>query len=591
MARYVFDVETDGFLADLTKLHCLVMYDLDTGNTLSLHDGNHLEEGVEMLMDAEQVIGHNIIKFDLPAIQKVYPWFQIDEAKVFDTMTATRLIWTNLKDKDAANANIRGKMTGSHSLKAWGIRLGEHKGDYEGGFERWSLAMQHYCEQDVVVNVALLKLIEGKNYSPQALELEHQFAHILARQERNGFCFDTKAATKLYAQLAAERETLRQELVDTFGSWEVRLDDLIPKRDNKKLGYKAGVPVKKFKTLTFNPGSRQHIANRLTELHGWKPKKFTPSGQPEINETILGELDYPEAKLLNRFFVLDKRISQLAEGDQAWLKCVTPQGRIHGGVNTNGAVTGRCTHMAPNVAQVPSCEKPYGHECRSLFIPRPGWTLVGADASGLELRCLAHFMGRYDGGAYVKELLEGDIHTANMEAAGLAERSMAKTFIYAFLYGAGPDKIGAIVKGGKKEGLRLKSNFLERVPALKKLQQTVKAKAKNYSSLTGLDGRILHVRSQHSALNTLLQAAGAIIMKQALVFLYRDLSASGYEHGVDYAFCANIHDEWQIECKPELADTVGRHAVNAIRATTGHFNFRCPLDGEYKKGTSWADTH
>jgi DNA polymerase I-like protein with 3'-5' exonuclease and polymerase domains len=290
--------------------------------------------------------------------------------------------------------------------------------------------------------------------------------------------------------------------------------------------------------------------------------------------------------------MIQKRIGQLAEGDQAWLKLVR-KGKIHGSVNTNGAVTGRATHAYPNISQVPSSNSPYGLEFRELFTVPAGWTLVGADASGLELRCLAHFMAKWDGGQYGEVLLTGDIHTMNQEAAGLETRPQAKTFIYAFLYGAGDAKIGSIVGGGPAEGKKLKTRFLAKTPALKRLKDAVGDAAKR-GHLIGLDGRILHVRSQHAALNTLLQSAGAIICKKWLVILEERLQIQGFKHGWDgdYAFCAWSHDEVQIACRtPEIATVIAWFATKAVEQAGAHFNFRCPLAGEAKVGSHWGETH
>ena len=273
------------------------------------------------------------------------------------------------------------------------------------------------------------------------------------------------------------------------------------------------------------------------------------------------------------------------------MKMVKSDGRIYGSVITNGAVTGRMTHNSPNVAQVPAVGVPYGKECRTLFRVPEGRALVGADASGLELRCLAHYMARYDGGAYMKEILEGDIHTANQKAAGLPTRDNAKTFIYAFLYGAGDEKIGSIVGGTRQDGKKLKNRFLKRTPAIAKLKAQVEHVAKTRKYLIGLDGRKLRVRAVYASLNLLLQSAGAILMKQALVILDDKLQKEGLTPGIDYEFVANIHDEWQIECDQKYAEFIGKTAVEAIAEAGVFFNFRCPLDGEYKIGKTWAETH
>lgn len=598
--KYIFDIETDGLLEEATKIHCLVVRDVDTGEVqvFQQHDepvAKNVADGLRVLMGAELVVGHNVIKFDLPVIQKLYPWFTYDPAKVLDTLVCTRLVWPNIKDHDAdliRKEVLPGKLFGSHSLKAWGYRLKCHKGEFEGPWDVCTQEMIDYCVQDTEVTLALYTRIKDKNYANQAIELEHQIAWVMAQQERNGFVFDEAKAATLYGQLSQRRSDLERELTETFGSWEVRLPDFIPKRDNKKAGYKAGVPVPRSKTVEFNPSSRDHIANRLTELYGWKPTEFTDGGKPKVDETVIGKLDYPPCKLLTEYLMLQKRIGQLAEGDQAWLKLVR-KGKIHGSINTNGAVTGRATHAYPNIAQVPSSNSPYGLECRELFTVPAGWYLVGADAAGLELRCLAHFMAKWDGGKYGEVLLTGDIHTMNQEAAGLETRPQAKTFIYAFLYGAGDEKIGSIVGKGADAGKKLKARFLAKTPALKKLKDAVTEAAKR-GYLVGLDGRHLHVRSAHAALNTLLQSAGALVCKKWLVILEENLQALGLKHGWDgdYAFSAWVHDEVQIACRDaEIAQQVAAEATKAVTLAGEYFGFRCPLAGDAKVGASWKDTH
>ena len=595
----IFDLETDGLLDEVTKIHCLVTKDAQNG-LVNAYTGHDIEGGIKSLMDAvkhgETISGHNIIKYDIPVIQKLYPWFKIDATKVFDTLVATRLIWANIKDNDnilLKENRLPGKLYGSHSLEAWGYRLGNYKGDYKGGWETFTQEMLDYCVQDVEVTSALYEKIVAKEYSQQALELEHQVAWLMAKQERNGFHFDMKKASDLLSRLVQRRGELERELKDYFGSWVIQLPPFVPKVNNKTRGYVKGVPVEKTKTVEFNPSSRDHIADRLMTLYGWKPTVFTEGGKPQVDEVILGELDYPPCKLLTEYLTVQKRISQLFEGGQAWMKC-EKQGRIHGSINTNGAVTGRATHSYPNISQVPSSGSAYGRDCRELFTVPDGWTLVGADASGLELRCLAHYMAKYDGGKYGEVLLNGDIHTENQKAAGLSTRAQAKTFIYGFLYGAGDAKVGSIVGGTSGDGRKLKDKFLRSLPALKRLTEAVR-EASGRGFLVGLDGRKLHVRSSHAALNTLLQSAGAIVCKKWLVLLNDQLQNTlGYKHGWDgdYAFCAWSHDEVQIACRDkDIAANVMALATDCVTQAGEHFGFRCPLAGEAKWGTSWADTH
>lgn len=600
MPRYYFDCETDGLLDELTKVHSLVLIDADTGEMHSLH-GKYIEDGIHQLADADEIIGHNIIKFDIPALQKVYPSFR-PQGRVTDTLVLSRLLHPARFDEDTELRKRRrllempGKLMGSHGLKAWGYRLGFFKGEFgeTSDWKFWSPEMQTYCEQDVRVTEKLYLYFMKQEPSAAAVELEHRFATILAMQERHGFAFDEQGAVALYQTLVKRRLELSKELADAFPPKRVETV-FIPKVNNKTRGYVKGEPMTKVTMVEFNPSSRQMIADRLTSM-GWKPEEFTPSGQAKVDETILSKLDYPEAKLLAEHFLVEKRIGQIAEGDQAWLK-LCKKGRIHGSVNTNGAVTGRCTHSNPNVAQVPRVGSQYGAECRALFTVRPAYSLVGADLAGLELRCLAHFMARFDGGAYATILLDGDVHSVNQQAAGLPTRNDAKTFIYAFLYGAGDVKIGSIVAPNASEaeqakvGARLKKSFLAKTPALKKLREAVAAKVQSEGKLIGLDGRILHVRSPHAALNTLLQSAGALIAKQATIFAYENLTTSGYKWGKDFAQVAHVHDEMQFEVRKGLEQIVGEAVVNAMRQAGDHFKFRCPIDGEFKIGSNWKDTH
>lgn len=602
----LFDLESNGLLDDVTEIHCLVTQDTETkevrvfSSAPETYGTEPLESGVSFLMEAQakgkQIGGHNVIKYDIPVLQKIYPHFQVNQDLVIDTIVLTRLIWTNIKDIDSGllkKGKLPGKLFGSHKLEAWGYRLGVMKGEYQGGWKSLNADMLKYCIQDVAVTFALWEKIESKNYSSMAIELEHQVQWLIAQQERNGFRFDTNKAAVLYSELCQKRSDLERKLKEFFGSWVVQLPDFIPKRNNKTKGYIAGVPVKRSKVIEFNPSSRDHIADRLINLYGWTPTEFTEGGKPKVDEVVMAALSYEPCPLLLEYLLVQKRIGQLAEGDQAWLKLVK-EGFIHGTVTTNGAVTGRATHSHPNVSQVPASDAPYGKACRELFTVPEGWILVGADASGLELRCLAHFMARWDGGKYAEVLLTGDIHSMNQQAAGLPTRSNAKTFIYAFLYGAGDAKIGAIVNGSAEEGRKLKARFLSKTPAIKKLKEAVTAAVKAKGNLKGLDGRILHVRSAHSALNTLLQSAGALICKKWLVLLEQSLKEEGLVHGWhgDYAFCAWSHDECQIACRnQEVADKVRLIAESCVAKAGEFFNFRCPLAGESKVGANWSETH
>lgn len=428
----LFDLETDGLdLQAISKIHVLAVYDYQTERFYRF-DKEKVSEGVRFLEKADVIVGHNIINFDVPVIQKFFPSFE--PKQVLDTLVWARLVYADIKDIDYRLYNkgrLPGKYIGSHSLEAYGFRLGVLKDDFHetADWSEWSQEMSDYCEQDVRVTKALYEKLKSKGVSEEALKLEHDVAHIIKRQVDRGFYFDVEKAEELYLHLLKRRQELEASLKSLFPPWyEPNGKPFVPKRDNKRYGYKAGCEVQKIKLVEFNPSSRQHIWKCLVKKYGWKPKEFTEGGEPKVDDEILSSLPYPEAQALSEYLMIQKRIGQLAEGDKAWLKLVR-NNRIHGEVITNGAVTGRMTHNNPNLAQVPAVRVPYGKECRELFGPTPGMVQVGADASGLELRCLAHFMAPYDGGAYAKIILEGDIHTENQKAAGLPTRDNAKTFI------------------------------------------------------------------------------------------------------------------------------------------------------------------
>lgn len=608
MKTLIFDLETDGLLPSVSKIHSLVIRDYHTGLGYSCCDQPSaipIEVGLEMLAEADEIIGHNIINYDLPVIRKLHPGWSTN-AKITDTILMSRLYLPNLLDFDYANLRAKSyeippKLMGRHSLEAWGYRVGELKGEFgkTTDWSEWSLEMQFYCEQDVTVTTLLYqRLKEGylDKWGSESLELEHRFAELIQCQEAFGFPFNEKSAVELYARLSQKRTEISDHLKQVFPPVD-KGAMFTPKVNNKTRGYVKGVPIWRPKIVEFNPASRDHIAERLTE-RGWKPETYTEKGKPEVNEETLEKIGTPEAKLLIEYLMINKRIGQIAEGDQAWLKVLAADARIHGAVTTNGAVTGRCTHHHPNVAQVPAVGAPYGEECRALFGPPAGYYQLGCDASGIELRCLAHYLARYDGGKYMEVLLNGDIHTENQKAAGLPTRADAKRFIYAYLYGAGDVLIGSLFEPQAPEakqrslGKRIKAQFLDKTPALRQLITDVRATASTRKFLRGLDGRHLHVRSEHSALNLLFQSAGALIMKQATIIMWNDLFEHGFTFGREVAQMAHIHDEYQLAVRNDIPkELVGEIAVNAIRKAGEHFGFRCPLDGEYKTGSNWAETH
>tara|TARA_S200002703_G_scaffold106934_1_gene92908 strand:+ start:7546 stop:9276 length:1731 start_codon:yes stop_codon:yes gene_type:complete len=575
--RYCFDIESNGLLKETTEIHCIVLKDIDTGE---VHTKPVLD-AIDLLEKAELIVGHNIIKFDIPVLRKLHGF--VTKAAIFDTLIATRLVYPDIAGQDFATQNFPRDCIGRHSLRAWGYRIGNYKGDYDGGFAHFTKEMLDYCVQDVEVTYALWLRIQQKGYSEQAMQLEHEVVTAIHEQEQHGFTFNTKKAEELYTLLNTRLYEIKEELQQVFPP-KLERTPFTPKVNNKSRGYVKGVRTYKEKVIEFNPASRQHIAERLAELHNWEPSEYTADGKPKMDDAVLSNLPYPEAKPLAEHFLLEKRIGQLATGKQAWMKCET-NGKIHGTCNTNSTVTARASHANPNLAQIPSVSVPYGKECRSLFTVPKGHKLVGIDVSGLEVRMLAHYMARYDDGKYADVVLNGDIHTETQKLAGLDSRDLAKRFYYCFLYGGGVKKIAQVTGKTVHEASKVKKRFLNNLPALNTLITNVQqAAARGY--LIGLDKRNVKVRSPHAALNTLLQSGGAIVCKQWLV----EFNKVAIEYD-DVQQVVWVHDEIQVECPEELALEIGELAVDAIKRTGEHFNLRLPLTGEYKVGDNWSETH
>lgn len=517
----------------------------------------------DLIASASRVVGHNIVGFDAPVLERVWG-ITIPPKKMWDTLLLSRL-WNP-------------SMDGGHSLDAWGQRLKYPKGDFRDYDAGYSEEMAEYCKNDIGLTVELHKYLEkaltNDGFSEDCRVLERNVAYITEQQVRNGFMFDVAAG-----------EALNDKVMTRMAEIEAQFQEMFPPRLVEMYSIKTKKALKPYEEV-FNLGARQQVVEKLFELGvGSQLSERTETGKYKLSEEVLDTVDIPEAKLIVEFLTLQKRSSQI---DQ-WLKYVTEKGRIHGRVITNGAVTGRMTHHSPNCAQIPNAGAYLGHECRALFVVPEGRKLVGIDASALELCMLAHYMRDED---FTKSVSEGtkelgtDVHTRNMRAAGLDTRDQAKTFIYAFLYGAGPGKLGSIVNGGYAEGQQLLSRFIANMPKLAQLKSKVDRIAST-GWLPGLDGRQMRIRSAHSALNTLLQGAGAVVMKKALVIFYNALIRAK----LDFKIVANVHDEWQLECSEAHAERVGQMGVEAIKAAGVALGLRCPLDGEYKVGNSWKETH
>jgi DNA polymerase I-like protein with 3'-5' exonuclease and polymerase domains len=545
MTQVILDIETNSLTPD--TIWCVVCQEIDSFEFHVFTEPDPFNSFMEE-KNYDKIIGHNILAFDAPILRRLWN-ANLPHKKLFDTMILGQI----------ANP-IREQ---GHSLDAWGWALKCPKGNHSD-WSIYSKEMLKYCKLDVTLTqkVYLRLREELRGFSLECIQLEHDVKRITTEQEQHGFYLNQLYTMDLVSKLDKRLIEIRTELQKTFP----------PKRIETKLITKTKVEMEEF-----NVGSRKQIAERLQEK-GWKPKRTTDKGSIIVDERVLRTIDMPEAKLISEYLMLQKRIAQL----NSWLEALdhSPDDRVHGQVLTLRTITGRMAHAKPNMAQVPASYSPYGSECRTCWTVPEGRVLVGIDASGLELRMLAHYMNDK---SYIKEVLEGDIHTVNQKNAGLQTRDQAKTFIYALLYGAGAKKIGAIIGRGSKEGKKLIENFLNKTPALGALRERVLNEA-GQGWVRGLDNRKLLIRSSHSALNTKLQGGGAIVMKKALVLFDNWLSD-------DVKIVANIHDEWQVECDENDGDVVGKFGVTAIMKAGDHFKMNCPLTGEYKIGTNWMETH
>jgi len=561
MTRLVFDIEADGLneltlnkkgeaFKECSKIHCLVTKDIDTGE-INVYTEANMEHGVTALCNADLLIGHNITLYDIPVIQRLCRPVQ---AGKLDTLIVSRMMYPEKTTNPM----------GGNSLACWGKHLGFEKMDYQGGWEQCSDEMIKYCIQDVEVSHKIYNAQQSfiNKYNKQ-VTLEHIVTDIIATQINNGIAFDLGEALDLEMRLHEEKAEIEDTLRRVFPT-------IIEERYSDKTGKRL-----KDKVTIFNPGSRQQIADRLGEKYNWKPP-LTDKGNPKVDSQVLKKLEYPEAEYLSRYFDLSKMQAQVT--DWCLRASNSRDGRIHGSVNPQGTVTGRMTASQPNLQQVHSDKR-----MRSLFVPASGKVMVGIDASGLEARMLGSRMAKYDNGEYADVILTKDIHDYNMEQAGLTDRDVSKTFFYGFIYGAGNDKISKITK---RNGKRLKEKFLENMPALKKVIDDVKWQVSKKSTITLLDGREVPCRSEHAALNVQLQGDGAIVMKLAQAILYTKI-----KNTVGVKFLATVHDEWQLECSPEVAEAVGKAGVESIIDAGVRLGVKMPLDGEYKIGNNWSETH
>lgn len=594
-----FDIEADELLLKATKVWCMVVQDIETKEIWKFGP-DQIQQGIDLLLESDMIVAHNGVMYDVPVLERLYG---CKLPKCLDTLLVSRLVFP---DKFF-------HPLGGNSLEDWGIFLKRHKKKYEGGFAAFTQEMLDYCVGDVELLADIYQWQRKHAFKfKQAIRIEHDVAKIICQQIQNGFTLDTVKAQALIDQLETASNLLIQQMYEIIPpvtttvskriGWNAGDYRLSTIKEATALGFKRSQIYPVFDdistTHTFNPASTAELAEAMTRLYKWQPRKdeMTPTGKPMLDEKVLSKINNPLARLVLQYRTINKSKDYVI----AWMGFLIGD-RVHGSVITNGAPTGRMSHSDPNMAQIRKVVKGpdkkilmgleggFGYESRDCWKARDGWVLVGADASGLELRMLAHEMWEYDNGSYAEIVLEKDIHVENQKLAGLSTRDQAKTFIYALIYGGGDAKMGLIVGGSASRGRSLRQAFERRVPAYAALKQRVLRDHKtNNKVLYGVDSRPLPVRSEHAAINTLLQSHGAVVMKQALVCFHESAQAL---YAGRYAYCANVHDEFQIECEPEIAHDLGKLMVSSITKAGVVLGIKIRLDGEYKVGKTWAETH
>ena len=432
---------------------------------------------------------------------------------------------------------------------------------------------------------------------PDYVTLEMRMAELMSQQEASGFRFDMDAATRVRAELQQEFDDLTNKITSIYMYVPGKV--FTPKRADKKKGYVAGAPMTRL--VDFNPTSRQNIAWALQTFRGARFTKVTDTGKPKVDEATISEVRdtalssgnqqlHDECEMFIRLLTLQKWLGQLSEGTNSWFNSIEGDGCIHHSC-TLSTQTGRNAHRGPNLGQVVSA--PWARE---LFVPHPGHVMVGADLEGLELRLLGHYLAAFDQGAFAEVVVNGDIHQQNADRVGCT-RPQVKSLTYAFIYGAGDQKLGhtlhpELSDAQKKTlGGELRRKFLDAIPGLEPLIDAVKLKVRSSGRLRGLDGRPIFCRAEHSSPNFLLQSAGAIISKRWVVIGQQMMNDAGLTYDVDYTRCAYVHDEVQMSVVPAEVDRMKALLEAAAPEAGRYYNLRVPIAASADHGDTWASTH
>ena len=605
----IFDIETNGFYQDCTTIHCIALKRIGIDNDVQLYTQSNINDALDILENSEALIGHNIIQFDIPVLEKFYPSRKFTH-NVLDTFNLSCIVFPQRQ---------------KHGLEDWGKDLGfekfnpmtgkeytdeewkERKKTKDEAWDKYTSEMGAYCQQDVRVTELVLWQCNVDEIPKSVIELSNKFSWCISQQVINGHKIDTENLLKLNAQIEQDEVVAANELLSKLPSF-TDYTFKVYKRSNKNKNIKAG-DIECIEVITpFNLSSTYHWMRYLKEKYDFNPPLVRRKGKdeptPSLDDEVLASIEdkYSEIKDLLLWKTANKIRKMIFNSDNSLYNLLDKDGIIHGKVYTDGTVSGRCSHNKPNLSTMPSVRTDdngpikgikgkYAYEVRNLFIPHDGYVQVGFDAKGLEYMCLAHYIN--DRHFSVDIIENGDIHTWTQQTLGFETRRQAKTFEYAYLYGAGKKKLaeglsaGTGVKYTVDDVNKAISKFVDALPGLGTLQDNLKNQYQQKGTITGLDGRELQARSEHSLLNLLLQSSGAVVMKNCLVYLREELSKTD----VDYKFTLNVHDEIQASVRPEHVEKYKECVYKAVDKTNKDLHLNCKLQVDIKVGRSWAECH
>ena len=637
--RLVTDLESNGLLETMDVIHCICAIDRDTQKRYSWKPWQ-IDEAIDVLQEADELIFHNGVGFDVQAIKKLYPNFK--PKKVTDTLILAKIAFgdgngTKLEKIDfglSKKGKLPANLIGSHKLEAYGFRMGILKGTYghdtEGAWEVWSPEMQSYCEQDVEVTLALIEKLESRylelKENSTAIELEHEVSYILDVHQRvKGMKFNSESAEEVkevcergHAHLV---EKFNMIMPPFYTANKVKGEVVIktPARRSTLKGANGltfstepGAPYTELKLNTFT-GTDADIINLLTKVYDWEPTEFTDTGLPKVGAEFIENLPYDCIDDILDMKILKKVQGYVSSGKNAWLKLVDDDGMIRHRCMHIGAATHRTAHSSPNLGQIPAARGSdlkieLGHKCRAMFGPPKGYSQVGVDLSGIELRMLAHYLYRFDGGRYADIVTDGDVHWATVLALGLyppgtkrdknnvehenARGNIAKVFAYAYMYGAGPGKIMKILGVKTLKEAKKRMDMFAKALGLNKLKDALEAAVAEHEGFYLLDGRKVFCSSPHKALNFLLQGSSAVVFKRWIIICHKRLKEAGYREYIDFHQLCCTHDEIQMAVRDGIdVSHIEKIMLDAITETASFYKMNVRLDGEAKHGDNWSACH